>query len=547
MELKEEIAKFFEGDIENSAESLDKYSRDASLFYLKPSVVVFPKHSEDIKKLVNFVNQARKDGRNISLTARAAGTDMTGGPLSESIVVEMTRYFNKIKKVGDDYAVVEPGVYYRDFEKETLAHNLLLPSFPASRGLCTVGGMVANNSGGEKTLRFGKTELYVRELKMILRDGNEYTFKKLSQGELNDKISQNTVESEIYKNLYSLIQQNSGIISAAKPDVTKNSAGYYLWNVVDSKDGSFDINKVITGSQGTFGIITEITFNLVHPAPANRVVVVFLNHMENLSGITEEILKYSPESLESYDDHTFKLAMRFFPEIITRIQSNLFKIVVNFMPEAWMLLTGGIPKLVLLAKFTGETVPEAEGKANTVYNNLRKKFNVSMRVTQSDTETNELEVIRRESFTLLRKHMRGMRTAPFIDDFAVNPKYLAEFLEKLHKIMDKYTLIYTVAGHVGDGNLHIIPLMKLGQPDAKEIIEKLSHEVYDLVLSYKGTITAEHNDGLIRTPFLKQQYGEEVYGLFVKTKNIFDPDNIFNPNKKVGTTMAYAMDHVQMS
>lgn len=545
MELREEIQKFFEGDMDSSPETLENYSHDASLFCLKPSLVVFPKNAEDIKKLVTFVTHAKKDGRNISLTARAAGTDMTGGPLTESIVVEMTRYFNKIKTIRDDYAVVEPGVYYRDFEKETLSHNLLLPSFPASRGLCTVGGMVANNSGGEKTLRYGKTELYVRELKMVLRDGNEYTFKKLTADELKEKISLNTIEGEIYKSLSSLIQQNNGMISAARPDVTKNSAGYFLWNVYDPTDGTFDITRIITGSQGTFGIITEITFKLIRPDPANRVVVIFLKNMDHLSGITEEILRYKPESLESYDDHTFKLAIRFFPEIITRLQANIFRTLISFLPEAWMLLTGGIPKLVLLAKFTGENVAEAESKARTVRDNLRKMFDIKMRVTASDAETDELEVIRRESFSLLRKHMRGLRTAPFIDDFAVNPKYMAEFLDKLHKIMDKYTLIYTIAGHVGDGNLHIIPLMKLSQPDTKDVIIKLSHEVYDLVLSYKGTITAEHNDGIIRTPFLKQQFGEEVYQIFVETKKIFDPDNIFNPGKKVSGTMDFAMAHIQ--
>lgn len=544
MDIRKEIENFFEGDIDNSPETLEKYSRDASLFYIKPALVVFPKNVEDIRKLVNFANEARKNGVNISLTPRSAGTDMSGGALTESIVVEMTRYFNKIKEVGDDYAVVEPGVYYRDFEKETLSRNLLLPSYPASRELCTVGGMVANNSGGEKTLRYGKTEKYVKELKMILRDGNEYTFKKLTADELKEKINLNTVEGDIYKKLSALIQENTGQIESAKPDVTKNSSGYFLWNVYDSADGTFDITRLITGSQGTLGIITEITFKLIHPEPSSRILVMFLKDTKHFSELIEQTLKYGPESFELYDDNTFRLALKFFPEILGRLKGNIFKMALSFLPEVWMLLTGGIPKLVLLAEFTGKNSAEADEKIKNAYASLHKTFDSKMRVTRDGAEAEEMLVIRRESFSLLRKHMRGLRTAPFIDDFAVNPKYLPEFLDKLYGVMGKYSLLYTVAGHVGDGNLHIIPLMDFKKPGVKEVITNLSREVYDLVLSYKGTITAEHNDGIIRSPFLKQQFGEKVYELFAETKRIFDSEEIFNPGKKVGATMKYVEEHL---
>ncbi|OGN19842.1 MAG: hypothetical protein A3F25_02390 [Candidatus Yanofskybacteria bacterium RIFCSPHIGHO2_12_FULL_45_19b] len=547
MNLREEIEVFFTGEVDDSPATLENYSRDASLFYVKPALVVFPKNTEAIRRLVVFVNQARANGRNLSLTARAAGTDMSGGPLTESIVVEMTRHFNRIKKIGNNYAVVEPGVYYRDFEVVTLRHNLLMPSYPASRELCTVGGMVANNSGGEKTLRYGKTEKYVTALKMILQDGNEYSFKKLTVDELKAKLALETFEGKLYKDLFSLIQQNATALVAARPDVTKNSSGYSLWDVFDPSTGTFDITRLIVGSQGTFGIITEITFSLVPPELASRILVIFLNELTDLSGLTSEVLKYQPESFESYDSNTFRLAIKFFPEIIKRIRGNIFRIALSFMPEFWMLLTGGIPKLVLLMEFAGQDTVEAENKAQAAYAGLRKVFNLNMHITKNDIETAKLRVIRRESFNLLRQHIRGLRTAPFIDDFAVNPKYLPEFLERLYKLLGKYPLIYTLAGHVGDGNLHIIPLLDLIKPESKAIIIKLSQEVYALVLSYNGTITAEHNDGIIRTPFLEQAFGKAVYDLFVVTKKIFDPLNIFNPGKKVGGSMRYLESHIQTS
>ena len=547
MNLREEIEAFFTGEVDDSPATLENYSRDASLFYVKPALVVFPKNTEAIKKLVVFVNQARTNGRNLSLTARAAGTDMSGGPLTESIVVEMTRHFNRIKKIGNNYAVVEPGVYYRDFEVTTLRHNLLMPSYPASRELCTVGGMVANNSGGEKTLRYGKTEKYVTALKMILQDGNEYSFKKLTVDELKEKLALETFEGKLYKDLFSLVQQNATALAAARPDVTKNSSGYSLWDVFDPSTGTFDITRLIVGSQGTLGIITEITFSLVPPALVSRILVIFLNELTDLSSLTSEVLKYQPESFESYDSNTFRLAIKFFPEIIKRIRGNIFRIALSFMPEFWMLLTGGTPKLVLLVEFAGQAAVEAESKAQAAYAGLRKVFNLNLHITKDDIETAKLRVIRRESFNLLRQHIRGLRTAPFIDDFAVNPKYLPEFLERLYKLLGKYPLIYTLAGHIGDGNLHIIPLLDLTKPESKAIIIKLSQEVYALVLSYNGTITAEHNDGIIRTPFLEQAFGKAVYDLFVVTKKIFDPLNIFNPGKKVGGSMRYLESHIQTS
>lgn len=553
MGLAEEIKSFLKGDVDGSPGALEKYSRDASFFYIKPAVVVFPKDAEDISRLVDFVNQKKKEGRNISLTARSAGTDMGGGPLSESIVVEMTKYFSQFKELGASYAVTQPGVFYRDFEARTMEKGLLMPSYPASRELCTVGGMVANNSGGEKTLQYGKTEKYVEEIKMVLADGKEHSFKKLKAEELEAKIKENSYEGEIYKKLWQIIADNQAVLLKAKPDVTKNSAGYYLWNVWDPKEKTFDINKLITGSQGTFGIITEIKFSLVRAKPKSRLLIIFLDDLSNLGELAGRILSFKPESFESYDDNTFRLAIRFFPEILERIKGSFIRVALALAPTLWMIVSGHfkLPKLVLLVEFAETTQAEAYDKARSAMEALKKDlpdgkagFKLKMRVTKSEEETQEFWIVRRESFNLLRHHVRGLRTAPFIDDFSVRYQVLPEFLPRLYAILNKYKIIYTIAGHVGDGNFHIIPLMDLGKPSAKEIIEKLSREVYNLVFEFKGSTTAEHNDGLIRSPYLKEEFGEKVYGLFEETKKAFDPDNIFNPGKKTGSSFKYAMEHL---
>ncbi len=565
--LSDEIKNLkLEGDVEDASATLEKYATDASIFYVKPSLVVFPKNSDDIKKLVKFVaeqktlrlSSGQATGRNLSLTARAAGTDMSGGPLTESIVVEFTRYFNHFLELGSDYAIVEPGMYYRDFEKQTLTRNLLLPSFPSSRELCAMGGIVNNNSGGEKTLRYGKTERYVDSITMILADGNEYEFSKLTKEQLDQKMALQTFEGQVYRDLFKLINDNYDVIKQAKPDVTKNSAGYYLWNVYDKQTGTFDIAKLMCGAQGTLGLMTKVKLKLVRPNTSSKLLTIFINDLSLIAHISSIVVPLNPESFEMYDDKTFKLAIKYWPEIFGYIKASMVKIILKTFPEFWLVMTGGIPKLVLLAEFTANSDKEAEALATAAKEALHKSLghDIKLRITSSKEEQSEFWVVRRQSFNLLRKHTKDMRTAPFIDDFSVKVEKLPTFLPKLYEILGHYKIIYTLAGHVGDGNFHIIPLMDLTKPVSKEIIKNLSSEVFDLVIRFGGTIDSEHNDGIVRTPYLSRMYGGDIYNLFIKTKQIFDPLNMFNPGKKVpssakamageGGTLEYAQSHINI-
>ncbi len=543
MDLETEIKQLIKGEVKTDEQTLETFSKDASIYKIKPQVVVFPKDSADIQALVKFVANQKTKGYNLSLTPRAAGTDMSGGTLSESIVISFTKFFNHIKKIGKDYAIVEPGMFYRDFEKETLKHKLLLPSYPASRELAAIGGIVANNSGGELNLIYGKTERYVQEIKMVCADGKEYSFKSLTMQQLEQKKKISGFEGELYRKMFALIDDNYDLLKAAKPDVSKNSAGYYLWNVYDKTKGIFDLTKMIVGSQGTLGVITEVNLKLVRPKSREHLLVVLLNDIHSLPAITNHLLQFKPQSIESYDDHTFKIAIKLLPDIVARLKGNAIKLFLSFIPEAWMVLTGGIPKLVMLAEFSSDSEADALERAKEAQESL-KEFNVPTKLILSDDDAQKYWVIRRESFNMLRHHVQGMRTAPFIDDFVVKPEILGEFLPKLYEILNKYNLLYTVAGHVGDGNFHIIPLMKVGDPKAAEVIEKLGAEVYKLVFEYKGSMTGEHNDGMVRGPYLKQMYGEEVYQLFRDTKKIFDPEGIFNPGKKADADFKYAMKHL---
>ena len=537
-ELKVTLAKAMKGEVSDEEVARRKASRDTSLFSRMPSLVVYPKNAADVSAAVKEIARAREAGATVSLTARAAGTDMSGGPLTTGVVISFTEHMNHMGTVGSDHAVCEPGVFYRDFEKATLEKNLILPSYPASRELAAMGGIVANDSGGERTLAYGKTARYVEELEVVLSDGSQATFKALTPEEVEDKKKLQTLEGTIYREMDALLSKNAALIEAHRPKVSKNSAGYALWSIRDERTGTTNLAKLITGSQGTLALWTSARLALVTPKEHRAMLVIFLNDLSILPEIVARVLKEGPESFESYDDHTFSLAVKFLPQMLSQMGlTKAARLGVNFLPEAFLVAIGGVPKLILMAEFAEDTIEAADAKASAARDALAD-LNLQMKIEKNEKESEKYWIVRRESFNLLRKNMHGLHTAPFIDDFVVPPASYPEFLPKLDALLAKYSthFIYTIAGHIGNGNFHIIPLMDISNPENRQVVLDLAPEVYRLVVSVGGTTTGEHNDGIVRTPYLPLLYGPEMIALFEKTKNIFDPQNIFNPGKKVGGT-----------
>jgi FAD/FMN-containing dehydrogenase len=519
------------------------------MFELRPKLIVKPQDGKDVATLVKYVAAQKKSHPALSLTARSAGTDMSGGAINDSVIVDFLEHFTKIEAVSSSSAQAQPGVLYRDFEPQTLKHGSLMPSYPASRDLASIGGMVNNNSGGEKSLEFGKTENFVSALQFVFADGVERMVKPLKKTELDKKMKLKDFEGHVYRELFQLLDKNYDKIKAAKPHVSKNSTGYNLWDVWDRERGVFDLTKLITGAQGTLGFVTDIHFRLVPHRPHSGLLVLFMRDIDDLGEVIPKVLESKPATFESFDDATLWLSIRFMPSFLKILGWKRFiHLLFSLAPDGFQLLRG-IPKLVLMVEFNDETENGVRAKVHALHTELAKhraRYEINgFEEDPSEGKSEKFWIMRRYSFQLLRSKVKEKHTAPFIDDLVVPPPHLSEFLPKLRRIIRKYKLQATIAGHMGDGNFHIIPLMKLEDPKDRRKILPAMKAVNNLVLKYGGSLSGEHNDGLVRGPWLKQMYGPEIYKLFQETKDIMDPDGIFNPHKKANADWEYSFSHIR--
>jgi len=542
----DDIRELIAGDVDDEVITRKIFSHDASMFEMVPKAVVAPKNVSDIEKLVRFVSENKHKYPALSLTVRSGGTCMSGGAVNDSIIIDIKKYFNKIGEVTSKTANTQPGVMYKDFEIETLKKGALMPSFPASRDICTVGGMVGNNAGGEKSLEFGKVERFIKQLKVVFADGNEYIVKPISRVELIKKMSQDNFEGKVYKEVFELIEKNYDAIMAAKPKISKDSTGYHLWDVWDRESGKFDLTQLIVGSQGTLGIITDITFNLVPKRKYSGTLVIFLHKLDDLGEMIVDVMKHKPATFEGFDSYTLALSLRLFLNFRKTIGwSKTINLAFKLIPSA-LKIVQGMPKMVLLVEFDGDNEQDVANRVHAMRLDLAKyKHEAIFEEDETAEKAQKFWIMRHESFNLLRQKVHDKHTAPFMDDLIVPPAVLPKFLPEIRAVINKYKFFATIAGHFGDGNFHIIPLMNIEKQSEKDKLEPAMKEITALVLKYGGSLSGEHNDGMIRGPWLKEMYGEKIFGYFKEVKEIFDKDNIFNPHKKTDANWKFSMRHLR--
>ena len=484
--------------------TLKHYSSDGSIFKIKPQGVVLPKDWEDIFNLIKFVNNENKAGNRLSITARGKGTDLTGAPLSDSLIVRFPGYLDKILEIGDNFARVEPGVIYGDLQKELEKQGKTIPVNPASGAFCTVGGMVSNNSGGTKSVKYGETRDYVLSLKVILADGSEINTANNEQRAINNRLKE-------------LIENNKELIEKSRPNTTKNASGYYLWNYKGQTSVNSSLMQLFIGSEGTLGIIKEITFKIVKKPTHDGILLGYFNDLARAGQAVIRLLKHNPSSLEMVD-------------------KSVVDIIRELEPELVVDLPKPAPRIILYAEFDGFSKDEVKNqidKAKTVMKDLAYEHHSAIEIKEKE----RLWRVRLKSASVIEHTKSSKKAIPFVEDGAVAQELFPEYIENINKIFGIYNIQFAFWGHAGNANLHVQPLIDLGDRAQKELVPNIARDFYEVLGKMKGTASGEHGDGISRAPFLELTYNKEMVKLFKEVKQIFDPLNIFNPICKTNVTI----------
>lgn len=508
------------GEVVSATDARRHFATDASIFNLPPALVVYPHSENDVRKIARFSWQLAERNRIIPITARGAGSDTTGAAIGSGVVVVFPAHMNRIVEFESKSGTVtiEPGINYGTLQQTLMTHGRFLPPFPASLAYATVGGAVANNASGEKSVKYGDTRAFVRGLRVVLANGEVIETGRLSKRELNKKLGLATFEGEIYRSLDTLIEENAELIDKSDILTTKNTAGYSLLDV-KRKDGSFDLTPLFVGSQGTLGIISEITLDT---EVYNAETTLLVAHLDSVEAVQEAVLELRRESC--------------LPSAIELVDGSLLSSVEALNPNLLKsLLEKPYPKFVLLVEYDDSERPQkkAAKQAKRILERHGQNVEVELNLER------QTELWRLSSLPAsVTAHNEGTQKAvPLISDAAVPVDKLAEYITAVHDMLAHDKIQAAIWGHAGDASLHLQPYLDLGQVGDRQKAFKLLDEYTKLVVGLGGTISAERGDGRLRAPYLRQLYGDDVYGLFQKVKQIFDPYGTLNPGVKMNVTL----------
>jgi FAD/FMN-containing dehydrogenase len=525
------------GEVMISEDARKYFSTDASIFAVTPLLVVYPRNENDIRKTTRFTWQLAERGRVIPVTPRGAGTDLSGAALGSGVIMAFPAHMNRIMELDSKSGVVtvEPGIVYGKLQQTLHTHNRFLPPFPSSFEYSTIGGAVGNNAAGEKSIKYGTTRDFVKRLRVVLANGEVIETRRFNKRELSKKLGLSTFEGEIYRNLDALIEENKELIKKLQPSTTKNAAGYAL-DLIKRKDGSFDLTPLFVGSQGTLGIVTEVSLETEVHNPNTTLIAAMFDDVQVAAQALQELRKLSelPSAMELVDENLLNFVNRTHPNMLRGV------------------LEDPLPKIILLLEFDNAS-DRMQKRMTKKATKILKKYQINFRLETDPHKKEELWKIR-HSAAVVTAHSEGnSRAVPIIEDGIVPVERFSEFLSAVYDLFKRAGLEVAIWGHAGDANVHIQPFLDIGQVGDRQKAFKLMDEYYKLVIDMGGSTSGEHGDGRLRAPYLPALLGAEVYQVLQKTKKIFDPYGTLNPGVKIDVSLSdikaqlrnnYSLDHL---
>ncbi len=477
------------------------YSTDASMFRVLPKYVVEPETIEDVRTALKMAREKK-----IPVACRGGGTGLAGESLSEGMVIDFSVHFDKIIKLVPEErtVVVQPGVVHGILNKKLKEYGLIFGPDPATSNRCTMGGILANNSTGAHSLRYGMAIDWVKGLKVMLHDGEVIELKR----DHRDQITR-----EDLKKVIRILRENEELIDLKWPNTPRNRHGYLLKDIVH-RDNTVDLFKLFIGSEGTLGIILEAELKVTKIPDYTKLLCLTFKNRNDAATATAPLLKYDPSAIEIVDSICLDMARS------SDVYSSIFPTEIDS---------------ILMVELDGHDENEITSKMEEIKEEFvgENKISTGIIIPKNEEEKNTIWQMRKLIAGMINKVPGKFQPIPVIEDVCIRPELLPEYFNKVDQILKKKGLKFLCFGHAGDGTVHIRPFLDLKNENTYQWLPAVCEEIYDVTLEMKGTISGEHGDGYLRAPFIERQYGE-LYPIFEEIKKIMDPTGLLNPDKQTG-------------
>jgi FAD/FMN-containing dehydrogenase/Fe-S oxidoreductase len=510
-EIEAELKNRVEGDIHFDKYSRLLYSTDASIYQIEPVGVVVPRHKADVQAVLDVANRL-----GVSVLSRGGGTSLAGQAVGHSIVLDFSKYMQNVLEVNQEelWCRVQPGLVQDELNAYVRAMGLQFGPDTSTSNRATIGGMIGNNSSGAHSLTYGKTLDHVIELTVLMADGREVVLKDLSPAEVKQKSKADTIEGRAYREVFRLAQQHKPEILARYPKIMRRVSGYNLDEFV--KPQPFNLARMIVGSEGTLATIVEAKMRLVPKPKWTAMDVIHFNDDIDALQCAQTVLQTAPYAMESTDKMILNLARG------------------NIEQSRKLGFVQGTPDSLLMVEYAGETEDEVKDQIYKL-EELRKRERIGYAATLAfkAEEVKSIWGVRKAGLGLLLGMKGDKKPIAFVEDTAVSPEKLPEFIKRFRQIVTDHDTVAGYYGHCSVGCMHIRPLINLKAESEKKKMVSIANAISDLVIEFNGAMSGEHGDGLARSHFNQKLYGPALYDGFRQIKRAFDPKNIMNPGKIV--------------
>lgn len=506
-----ELKECIKGDVLADEYSLGMYATDASIYQIKPLAIVLPKDEDDVKKAVEI---ARK--HLVKILPRGGGTSLAGQTVAEAMVLDFSKYMNKILEINtqDNWVRVQPGLVRDELNGELAKYGLHFAPDPATSSRANVGGMVGNNSSGTKSILYGKTVDHILAAKIILADGTDLLLESLTPAAYQQKAEIQTREGEIYRVFRETIQNNKEEIKLRFPKVMRRVGGYNLDEFVYTDQ--WNLAKLITGSEGTLAVTLEVKLNLEPLPPHKSVAVVHFDDLLDAIKAVQPMLLFNPSAVEILDRTVLHLSGE------------------NLMTKQHCHFIEGDPAAILIVEFYGDSLEDVMDRGQKMILQLKQlDLGYAYPLFAEGKSYDDVWIVRKKGLGLMLGIKGEKKPLPFIEDAGIPVEVLPEYIDQVLKICSKYQTEVSMYAHASVGVIHVRPILDLRREEDIENLKKIAEETFELVMKYGGSWSGEHGDGLVRSAFNERFFGTTIYNVFRDLKKLFDPDNLMNPGKIV--------------